>query len=85
MALFYFRLESNGFTVRDEQGDEFCALDEAIEHAKTVAAELAHKSNRGDQQLSVLDEGGTVVFEIAISGPDTHPTHNARPPPLRRP
>jgi len=66
VARFYFRLESNGATVEDEQGSEFGTLDEAIQHAKAVAAELAHKSNRDPQRLSVLDEGGTVIFEIAI-------------------
>ena len=81
MARFYFRLESNGFTVRDEHADEFSTLDL---HAKAVAAELATSSNRDGERLSVLDEHGTVVFEIAISAGGTHPTQNERPPPSRR-
>jgi hypothetical protein len=68
MAHFYFGLEADGFRVIDEQGDNFCSLDEAIEHAKAVAAELAHRNDRDGERLCVLDEGGTIVWQIPISG-----------------
>ena len=81
MARFYFNLESKGgLTVRDEQGDE-CTLDEAIQHAKAVAAELARKGNCDGERLSVLAECGTVIFEIAVSTAGAHPTQNEMPLP----
>jgi hypothetical protein len=64
MQRFYFTAESNGVTVRDDDGELFATADQAIAHGRVVANELG-RNNAKQFSVSVLDETGSVLATVA--------------------
>jgi hypothetical protein len=81
MARYHFRLCTKDFAVIDEEGNEFDSFHDAMEHAITVAGELARNDDSPEGKvLSVIAEGGSIVFAIAINevrGPKIYENHES--------
>jgi hypothetical protein len=55
MARFYFPAEYDGFTYRDDHGEDFPTVADAIAHANVVAAELGRNNPKAVTVFLVKD------------------------------
>jgi hypothetical protein len=64
-ARYYFHV-SNGKQYRDETGSVFLAFNDAIAHARILAAELAQDRDSDGFVISMTDADGSVVAQIPV-------------------
>jgi hypothetical protein len=71
MPQFFFNLHANGSVVCDDSGEWFPRVELAKKHALQVAYELSRNDTRRptNERLSVVDERGTAICEIALDQP----------------
>jgi uncharacterized protein DUF6894 len=61
MARFYFPAEYDGFTYRDDHGEDFPTVADAIAHANVVAAELGRNNPKAVTVFLVTDDGAQIT------------------------
>ena len=66
MAQYYFIVDYDGSTIRDDDGEIFRSLQEAEAHSAVVARELAHNNGK-TVVVRVTDDEGMVLAKISPS------------------
>jgi hypothetical protein len=71
-ALFFFDLVCGDEVIRDDEGVEARDLDQALDEARSVIAEMADEVNKANLgkpwELIVRNDTGVIVGRLSISG-----------------
>jgi len=64
---YFFHFVSNGSVYEGPKGEQFSSLEEAMDNARIIAAQLKMDgSNRSTQLILVTDQKGTELARLAI-------------------